>query len=321
MVTGLCRAAIDPSCGTSCAQLHSLALCYVLPLTQWDTLRNSRTYLDPDFRVLLQHWLNGIGSDITGLQILFLLVWLPVEETNHSWSSHLAETKKHPWLFDLVFAARPDLWAGRCWRRRIRCGGMSVDSDPAARIYCTNNPQSPPPPTAVFGLNPIVMTLANLSCVHCCGKVTKCSLWSNICILRQEVLCDEVSSFFRWSCLWESAIIRTHVQCVKCARNYCVFLGLRQLSFSKFMSVIHSTATASWLLNFITLFCSESVFCCTAFCERFPRSQPAFSHHLFPLGKFTSPYFALIPVTVYGPALPLTSVTSPLPQWAAMVSP
>lgn len=54
------------------------------------------------------------------------------------------------------------------------------------------------------------------------------------------------------------------MHCVKCAKSYYVrFLAsAKSLSPFKFMSVIHSTETASWLLNVIARFRLESVFCC-----------------------------------------------------------
>lgn len=158
---------------------------------------------------------------------------------------------------------------------------------PPAHIYCTNNPSLPLIGPAVTGPHPIVIALANLSCVQFCGKVSNCSLFLSICIsspLRWRFLL-----FLDLFCPRKSAIIQCAV-CEMCRELIRVYLRLCQLAVFKsfppcpFMSIIHSTETSSWLVNVFTLFHLESIFFCCTFCKRFPTLGQPFLIISFDLG-------------------------------------
>lgn len=116
----------------------------------------------------------------------------------------------------------------------------------------------------------------------------------------------------------QSCTIIQSAVCEMCKELLRVYLCLCQLDVfncfapSPFMSVIHSTETVNWLLSAVTLFHLESIFFCCTCCKRFPTLGPAFSHHLIPLGLFTSPYLTLLLITVRGATHTLPRHPSPL---------
>lgn len=121
----------------------------------------------------------------------------------------------------------------------------------------------------------------------------------------------------------------THVHCVKCARSYYVrFLAsAKSLSPFKFMSVIHSTETASWLLNVIARFRLESVFCCCAFRKRFPSLGQLFLIIFFHLGCLphrTLHYSSSVYMDLHTPSFLTPHLGLPLPPellWSPRASP
>lgn len=182
---------------------------------------------------------------------------------------------------------------------------MAHHSAVTSCLYCTNNPSPPLSPSgpAFSGAHPIVITFANLSNVHFCGKVTNCSLCYCICILNEENPSDEALALFFWT--WLSSGINNHgqssgVQCVKYARVTTrvplplpIGCLLTVFPLSLLMSVIHSAETESWPLNVIALFRLESIFCCFACCERFSTPGQLFLIILFHFGclpQRTSPH-------------------------------
>ena len=122
---------------------------------------------------------------------------------------------------------------------------MAHHSAVTSCLYCTNNPSPPLSPSgpAFSGAHPIVITFANLSNVHFCGKVTNCSLCYCICILNEENPSDEALGLFfffldvaviRNQQSW--AIIRCAV-CEICKSHYaCTSASANWLSFNCFPS-------------------------------------------------------------------------------------
>lgn len=116
----------------------------------------------------------------------------------------------------------------------------------------------------------------------------------------------KASSFFRRGCLWESTAVPE-----MCKALLCVFLGLPDPLSTLHVQVSYSKCRGSKLARFSFGILNPRSLLLLHSPYEVPRSWPAFSHHRFPLGVFTSPHLALLPSLYMSPPslLPLT----PLP--------